>query len=71
MKSFVLLLTLTANPLLAQPAPVVNSQSLFDQNCASCHADRSTLNKMTPEAVYRALTSGAMRPQAASLNEAA
>jgi len=71
MKSFVLLLTLTANPLLAQPAPALNPQSLFEQNCASCHADRSTLNKMTPEAVYRALTSGAMRPQAASLNEAA
>jgi polyvinyl alcohol dehydrogenase (cytochrome) len=71
MKSFLLLLTLTAQQILAQPAPVLNPQSLFEQNCASCHADRAALNKMTPEAVYRALTSGPMRPQAANLNEAA
>ena len=69
-KSFILLLTLTWL-CLAQPAPVLNAQSLFEQNCASCHADRATLNTMTPELVYRALTSGTMRPQAASLNEAA
>jgi len=71
MKLLVVMLMLTANHLLAQPAPVLNPQSLFEQNCASCHTDRTTLNKMTPEAVYRALTSGAMRPQAANLNEAA
>src|SRR5580700_8556445 len=71
MKPFALFLALTVQQLLAQPAPVLNPQSLFEQNCASCHADRSTLNKMTPEAVYQALTGGSMRPQAASLNEAA
>jgi polyvinyl alcohol dehydrogenase (cytochrome) len=70
MKFFVLLLTLTVQQILAQPAPVLNPQSLFEQNCASCHADRAALNKMTPEAVYRALASGSMRPQAANLNEA-
>ena len=71
MKSFFLLLSLTVQQALAQPAPVLNAQSLFEQNCASCHADRATLNKLTPESVYRALNSGTMRPQAASLNEAA
>jgi polyvinyl alcohol dehydrogenase (cytochrome) len=71
MKFFTLLLALTVQQALAQPAPALNPQSLFEQNCASCHADRATLNQMTPEMVYRALTSGTMRPQAASLNEAA
>ncbi len=68
MKTLVFLLAIAA-PLLAQPGPGLNPQSLFEQNCASCHADRTTLNKMTPEFVYRALTSGSMRPQAANLNE--
>jgi polyvinyl alcohol dehydrogenase (cytochrome) len=55
--------------LCAQPGPALNPQALFEQNCATCHADRTTLNKSTPEAVYRAMTSGSMRPQAANLNE--
>jgi polyvinyl alcohol dehydrogenase (cytochrome) len=55
--------------LCAQPGPALNPQSLFEQNCASCHADRTTLNQMTSESVYRALTSGSMRPRAANLNE--
>src|ERR1700761_8886360 len=67
-----------ASRLAAQPAAAAASQRLFEQNCAMCHAaqaadgtpDRATLNKMTPEAIYRALTSGAMRQQAAGLNEA-
>jgi polyvinyl alcohol dehydrogenase (cytochrome) len=69
MKSFASLLF----PLLlsAQPAPVLTPQSLFEQNCATCHTDRATLNKMTPEAVYRATTRGPMHPQAANLTEAA
>src|SRR5579863_497993 len=69
MKFFLLLTTGTV--LFAQPAPVLKPQSLFEQNCASCHSDGTTLNKMTPEAVYRALASGSMRPQAANLSEAA
>lgn len=82
MKSFSSLLTplllgWTVTCLSAQPAPRPNSQSLFEQTCATCHAanaadgtpDRATLNKMTPEAIYRAMTSGAMRQQAAVLNE--
>src|SRR5579863_5836457 len=68
MRFFASLLTL---PLFAQPAPVSNPQSLFEQNCASCHVDRSALNKTTPEAVFRAMSSGSMRPQAANLNESA
>src|SRR5580692_11105185 len=71
MKAFGLLLAITAQQLFAQPGPALNAQSLFEQNCASCHGDRTALNKSNPEAVYRAMTSGSMRPQAASLNEAA
>jgi polyvinyl alcohol dehydrogenase (cytochrome) len=71
MKTFVLFLTLVSHQLLAQPGPGLNAQSLFEQNCASCHADRTALNQSTPEAVYRAMTSGSMRSQAVSLNEAA
>ncbi|HWF10473.1 MAG TPA: PQQ-binding-like beta-propeller repeat protein, partial [Bryobacteraceae bacterium] len=75
--AFFFTLILVAWPLAAQPAPAANAQRLFDQNCASCHTaepaagipDRATLAKMTPEAIYRALTSGAMRPQAAALTE--
>jgi polyvinyl alcohol dehydrogenase (cytochrome) len=67
-----LLFTLAVNKLGAQPAPGLNPQALFEQNCATCHTtDRDTLSKLTPETVYRALTSGPMRPQAASLNEGA
>ncbi|HVV47718.1 MAG TPA: PQQ-binding-like beta-propeller repeat protein, partial [Bryobacteraceae bacterium] len=66
-------------PLSAQPARPPSPQSLFDQNCAACHAeqatggapDRATLGKMTPEAIYRALASGPMRAQAAGLAESA
>jgi polyvinyl alcohol dehydrogenase (cytochrome) len=71
MKILGLLLAIAAQQLLAQPGPRLNPQSLFEQNCASCHADRTALNKSTPEAVYRAMASGSMRTQAASLNEAA
>jgi polyvinyl alcohol dehydrogenase (cytochrome) len=80
MKLFaIILITLTAVQLPGQPAPAANPKALFDGTCASCHAaqaadgtpDRATLNKMTPEAIYRALTSGPMRQQAANLNEAA
>src|SRR5580704_16222874 len=71
MKTPGLLLAIMAQQLLAQPGPGLNPQSLFEQNCASCHADRTALNKSTPEAVYRTMSSGSMRPQAASLNEGA
>lgn len=64
-------------PLLAQPAPPAGAQALFEKNCASCHAegnsrnapDRTALARLTPEAIYRALASGSMREQAASLTE--
>jgi polyvinyl alcohol dehydrogenase (cytochrome) len=71
MKTPGLLLVFAAQQLLAQPGPGLNAQSLFEQNCVSCHADRTALTKSTPEAVYRAMSSGSMRPQAANLNEAA
>lgn len=70
---------LAATTLFAQPPRPSSPQSLFDQNCAMCHGaqpatgapDRDTLQKMTPEAVYKAMTSGPMRAQAAALNEGA
>lgn len=77
MRPFVFLLAATT--LLAQPPRPASPQSLFDRNCAMCHGaqpaagapDRDTLQKMTPEAVYKAMTSGPMRAQAAALNEGA
>ena len=50
---------------------------LFEQNCMTCHGnaaverapDPSVLRQMTPEAVYKALTSGAMAPQAEKLSD--
>jgi polyvinyl alcohol dehydrogenase (cytochrome) len=63
------LLALLAQPLSAQPAPAGNAKALFDKNCASCHAVE-TLKDKTPEVIFRTLTIGAMRQQAASLTEA-
>ncbi len=78
-RALALFFTVALRVVFAQPAPAPNGPSQFEQNCASCHAaqaadgtpDRATLNKMTPEAVYRAMTSGPMRSQAAGLNESA
>ena len=53
-----------------------NGQKLFEQRCTTCHGnanaaqrapDRSTLMKLTPEAVFAALTTGPMRVQAQNL----
>ena len=63
------LFALLAHQLPAQPPPASNAQSLFDKNCASCHA-AGTLKEKTPEGIYQALTSGSMRTQAAGLTEA-
>lgn len=79
MKLLAPFLLIAAGHVLAQPAPRANPQSLFESNCATCHTaggaqtapDRATLGKMTPEAIYQALTSGPMRQQAASLTEPA
>jgi polyvinyl alcohol dehydrogenase (cytochrome) len=62
------LFALAAGQLFGQPAPAANAQSLFEKNCASCHMAESL--KKTPEIIYRALTSGTMRQQAAALTEA-
>ncbi|MGZ6013133.1 MAG: outer membrane protein assembly factor BamB family protein [Caulobacteraceae bacterium] len=47
---------------------------VFEKNCAACHdhpetraPDRGTLRRITPEGVYRSLTSGPMAPMAAAL----
>ena len=63
------LFALLAQNLSAQPPAAGNTKALFDKNCASCHAVE-TLKDKTPEVVFRALTSGTMRQQAASLTEA-
>lgn len=51
---------------------------LFEQSCVTCHGnaavekapDPSVLRQMSPEAVYKSLTSGAMVPQAEKLSDA-
>src|SRR5580698_6739548 len=62
------LFALLAQSLSAQPAAAGNAKALFDKNCASCHAGE-TLKDKTPEVIFRALTTGTMRQQAASLTE--
>jgi len=54
--------------------PAIKGQKLFMARCAACHVkagarapDQQTLLKLTPEAVYMALTTGAMRIQAQDL----
>jgi polyvinyl alcohol dehydrogenase (cytochrome) len=64
-----LLVPLLAQHLSAQPSPAGNAKALFDNNCATCHAVE-TLKDKTPEVIFRALTTGTMRQQAASLTEA-
>src|SRR6202048_2637698 len=65
--------------LLVEFAPAQSPEAgrLFEQNCMTCHGnaaverapDPSVLRQMTPEAVYKALTSGAMVPQAEKLSD--
>ncbi len=54
---------------LANPLPTSPGQTIFGQNCASCHMNPNTANrapdlmsllKLTPENVYAALTTGSM-----------
>lgn len=66
MKCFLPLLF--AASLFAQPARGPNAQSLFDRNCGSCHM-AADLSKRSPEDIYRSLTTGSMRQQAAGLTE--
>jgi len=58
---------------MAQPP----GAALFENNCSQCHDHgvasapiRNLLMQMTPNAVYNALTKGAMRPQASRLSDA-
>jgi polyvinyl alcohol dehydrogenase (cytochrome) len=65
--------------LLVEFAPAQSPEAgrLFEQNCMTCHGnaaverapDPSVLRQMSPEAVYKALTSGAMVPQAEKLSD--
>jgi polyvinyl alcohol dehydrogenase (cytochrome) len=67
-----ILLSAIAPPARAQgpsPLPTSPGQTLFNQNCASCHAgpnhverapDLKTLMEFTPESVYAAVTTGTM-----------
>jgi polyvinyl alcohol dehydrogenase (cytochrome) len=65
--------------LLVEFAPAQSPEAgrLFEQNCVTCHGnaaiekapDPSVLRQMSPEAVYKALTSGAMVPQAEKLSD--
>ncbi|MGH9739944.1 MAG: PQQ-binding-like beta-propeller repeat protein [Candidatus Acidiferrales bacterium] len=56
--------------------PVAPGEQIFGQTCAQCHAgahpvnrapSQKTLEQMTPEAIYAAVTTGVMAPAAKSL----
>lgn len=58
--------------------PVAPGEQIFGQACAMCHAgahpanrapNEKTLEQMTPEAIYSAVTTGAMAPPAKSLTD--
>ena len=62
----------------AQPKGWVAAQILFEKNCSKCHGNadsqvrapaRETLMKLSPEAIYAALTSGPMSVQAKDLTD--
>src|SRR4030095_13379863 len=72
-----MLLGLASSSAFAQ-APPAPGQSIFDQQCAACHADASTgaptreaLRQLTPEAILHALTNGTMPVQGATMSDAA
>ena len=53
---------------LLAPAFAQRADTLFDQNCATCHEigntaqapDRKALHKLTPDAMYQSLINGSM-----------
>jgi polyvinyl alcohol dehydrogenase (cytochrome) len=65
--------------LVIESAPAQSAETgrLFEQNCMTCHGnaavekapDPSVLRQMSPETVYKALTTGAMAPQAAHFSD--
>ena len=66
--------------LLAGVASAQRTDSLFDQNCASCHEvgnaaqsarapDRKAINKLTTEQIYASMTTGSMKDRAQSLTD--
>ena len=72
--TMLIMILLLGNFALAQSP---EAGGLFEQNCMTCHGnaavekapDPSVLRQMTPETVYKALTSGAMVPQAEKLSD--
>ena len=57
-------------------AQEANPDKLFDQSCGKCHQSedssgppRPALQKMSPEGIYRAITTGRMRTQAKGLSD--
>lgn len=69
--------TLISMLLKSAPAQSPQAGRLFEQSCMTCHGnaaiekapDPSVLRQMSPESVYKALTTGAMAPQAAHLSD--
>jgi polyvinyl alcohol dehydrogenase (cytochrome) len=63
---------------LLAPASAQRADTLFDQNCATCHEigntaqapDRKALHKLTPEAVYQSLVQGSMAKLAPAMPDA-
>src|SRR5437868_10321288 len=77
--STLVLLAIAGCPHVALAQHTPTADRLFAQNCSKCHdskesgnraPDRRALSQMTPEAIYAALTTGPMAPNAASLDDA-
>ena len=66
--------SVAAQAQTTQPEPALDAA--FDKTCASCHdhpetraPDRNALRKLSPEGIYRTLTSGPMAPMAKGLSD--
>jgi polyvinyl alcohol dehydrogenase (cytochrome) len=73
--SLAALLLAAASPALAQPAPPVDPEALFDRRCKSCHEPaieraptRAALAQRPAAEILGALTTGPMAPMAAGLS---
>ena len=69
-------LTLFGAAAPARAQPPINPEALFVKTCAGCHEnpaarapDRAALRQISPEAIYAAVTTGAMAPMAKALDD--
>ncbi|MDE3198611.1 MAG: PQQ-binding-like beta-propeller repeat protein [Acidobacteriota bacterium] len=78
MRTHVVFLLIAVAGARAQAPPPFSPTAWFQQHCATCHASGgavrapspAALRALTPEAVYAAITTGAMKDKAAGLSDA-